>query len=112
NINAKIINEGNISFKDAGVAALVAPWVENNGVIAGTMGKVTLASGDIFSFDMYGDKLIEIGITEAQKNLLIKNNGVIDIGNGEVLITASAAKEMLSNLIEINGKVNVQTAIE
>ena len=44
--NASIVNYGNITAKEAGLVGLVAPNVENHGVINAHLSKVALASGD------------------------------------------------------------------
>ena len=44
--------------RSGGFAALVAPGVRNSGTITATLGTVTLASGNSFTLDFYGDKLI------------------------------------------------------
>ena len=46
--NSKIINNGTITAKDTGIVALVAPGVENNGMIEANLGQVHLRSGSSF----------------------------------------------------------------
>ena len=43
NPNAAVINQGSITVRDAGLAALVAPQVANSGVINARLGHVVLA---------------------------------------------------------------------
>jgi filamentous hemagglutinin family protein len=102
---AGVINNGNINFKDAGIGAFVAPNVQNNGVIKGKLTKLDLASGEVFSLDMYGDQLIDVGVTKDLKEQLISNKGLIELEGGEIYITASAAKETVNNLIQIEGEI-------
>ena len=47
------INEGLITVARGGIAALVAPWVENSGVIQARLGRVALVSGETFTLDLY-----------------------------------------------------------
>ena len=56
---ASIVNLGT-HHRDqfGGFAALVAPGVRNSGTITANFGKIGLASGNGFSLDLYGDKLI------------------------------------------------------
>ena len=65
NPNASVMNQGTITAAQAGLVGLVAPNVENSGVINANLGTVHLASGDSFTLDLYGDKLMEIGVSDA-----------------------------------------------
>src|SRR3569833_3031468 len=55
---ARIVNRGQITAANGGLVALVAPGVENAGDIQTNLGKVTLASGNVFILDMFGDGLV------------------------------------------------------
>ena len=60
--DASIVNLGTITATSGGFAALVAPGVRNSGTITATLGTVALASGNSFTLDMYGDKLIQLAV--------------------------------------------------
>src|SRR6516164_3971039 len=65
NPTASIVNFGNITANSGGFAALVAPGVRNDGVITAQLGTVGLASsGQGFTLDLYGDKLITLGVSD------------------------------------------------
>ena len=55
---ATVVNHGTITVAKRGLAALVAPGVENSGVIRATLGKVVLGGAQTFTVDFYGDGLI------------------------------------------------------
>jgi len=74
NANTSVENQGTITAKDAGLVGLVAPNVQNGGVITAKLGKVQLASGDSFTLDLYGDKLLEIGVSDAVKQQLVQTH--------------------------------------
>ena len=57
-LDSSVVNYGNIRVRDGGMAALVAPGVENHGVIQANLGAVALGSGTKFTLDFYGDNLI------------------------------------------------------
>ena len=61
-LNRTVINRGSINVAQGGLLAFVAPGVENSGIINGQLGKVSLASGRTFTLDLYGDKLISLGV--------------------------------------------------
>jgi len=64
---AAVINHGTLTAHDQGLIALVAPTVENRGVIHAHLGKVSLAAGTKFSIDLYGDQLIQRQFGVSQK---------------------------------------------
>ena len=111
NANAQIINNGNITVRDAGLVGLVAPHVENNGVIRANMGKVTLASGDTFVYDFNGDKLINVAFSDENttRKQITKNAGNIQANGGQVLITAGAAREVVDSLVTNTGVIEARS---
>ena len=57
---ASIINEGTITARNAGLVALVAPLVVNEGFIGARLGRIQLAAADTFTLDLYGDGLLSL----------------------------------------------------
>lgn len=104
NQDAEIINDGSITIKEAGIAAFVGPTVKNNGIIKADLGKVVLASGEIHTLDLYGDGLVEVAVTDDIQQE-ISNSGTIEANGGDVLITASAAKEVVDTVINMSGVI-------
>ncbi len=107
--NAEIVNAGTITVKDAGLVGLAAPTVKNSGVINAKLGKVQLVSGDEFTLDLYGDGLVELGLGDNSTQQKIENTGTINAEGGDVLITASQAKNVVNSLISISGEINAPT---
>ena len=60
--SSTVINQGQITVKEGGLLAFVAPGVENSGVISAQLGRVNLSSGTYFTLDFYGDKLVTLGV--------------------------------------------------
>ena len=106
NPNASVVNQGTITAAQAGLVGLVAPNVENSGVINATLGRVQLASGDSFTLDLYGDKLMEIGVSDAVSTQLVQNSGVINAAGGKVLLTAAAGRQIVNSLIDVEGEIH------
>ncbi|MGH8399368.1 MAG: hypothetical protein ACRETA_14195, partial [Gammaproteobacteria bacterium] len=75
--NAQIIAKGQITVAQAGLVGLVAPYVDNQGVITARLGKVQLASGDTFTLDMAGDGITQVAVTGSLAQQLAKNSGTI-----------------------------------
>jgi filamentous hemagglutinin family protein len=101
---AKIINQGTITAKEGGLVALVAPGVENSGVIQAKLGKVALAAGETFTLDLYGDQLINFAVPD-QKAGSVKHDGAIEADGGSVLITANEASDVVAQSVNVSGVV-------
>ncbi len=99
----------NITVRNAGLAAFVAPSVSNAGVINATMGKVALASGETVTLDLYGDDLVEVAVPGNVADALIENSGSINANGGVVQITAAQAKDVVDNIINVSGIVDVSS---
>ncbi len=119
--NGGVVNEGTLSMKDSGLAVLVAPGVENSGVIRAKLGKVVLAAGTAFTIDFYGDELINFSLDarvdapaidprsqQAMKDG-VSNRGAIYADGGSVLMTAKVASGVLDHTINMSGVVEANT---
>ena len=120
NPNAKIDNQGSITIRQAGLAALVAPQVANSGVITAKLGHVVLAGAKTATLDLYGDGLLSLDVTNqvtqkpADKNAnavtaLVTNTGIIVADGGTVQLTARAADGIVQNLVQAGGKISAAT---
>jgi len=115
NPNAAVINQGQITVRQAGLAALVAPQVRNDGVIVARLGRVVLASGTQTTLDLYGDGLMSIDVTGLVKTLpngataLVTNTGVIIADGGTVQLTAREADSIVQTLVDAGGKIRANT---
>ena len=112
--NASVINRGSITAAEAGLVGLVAPGVENSGIIQARLGTVQLAAGNTFTLDLYGDKLIKLapgdkvlsqvlGADGSQLKALVDNSGTISADGGTIILTANAAKTIVTNIINMDG---------
>jgi filamentous hemagglutinin family protein len=112
---AKITNQGQItvgnSVKEHGLAVLVAPSVENAGIIQANLGKVVLGavkSGESFTLDLYGDNLINFAfnpniVDSKTYPRFVENTGKIIANGGKVLLTAGAASDIVNTVINNSG---------
>lgn len=115
---AQIINNGNITARNAGLVGLVAPQVANNGLITTTLGRVILAGGSAFTLDLYGDQLISLDVTQAVRAVdvggklvpaLVINNGAILADGGKITLTAQDADALVTQLINAGGTIRADT---
>jgi filamentous hemagglutinin family protein len=119
--DASIVNLGTITANNGGFAALVAPGVRNSGTITATMGNVTLASGNGFSLDFYGDKLVTLSVgdsiassvkdvaTGLPLKALVGNDGTIRANGGRVELTAAAARQVVDAVINTTGVIEANS---
>ena len=108
NAGAKIVNDGHISAKQGGLVALVSPSVINNGVITAKLGKVSLAAGDKWTLDLYGDKLVSFALNDKVQGE-VSNAGVISANGGSVQLTANVAKDVVNNAINMSGLIEANS---
>ncbi|MBI2234504.1 MAG: filamentous hemagglutinin N-terminal domain-containing protein [Micavibrio aeruginosavorus] len=110
--DASVRNQGTISVGEAGLAALVAPTVRNDGVIQGNLAKVQLAAGDTFAVDFYGDGLLSLAVSAPQdgsgRTISVENTGSVYADGGKVLMTAAAASDVVDSVINSSGYVQAR----
>lgn len=107
--DASIINYGSITAKEAGLVSLVAPRVENHGVIAAKLGKIQLSATDTFALDMAGDGLLQVAVTDEDAKKLVKNTGYISAQDGVVALTAGRARNIVDSLVDNSGVIEAQS---
>jgi trimeric autotransporter adhesin len=123
NVNRTVINRGLINVAQGGLLAFVAPGVENSGIINAQLGQVSLASGKTFTLDLYGDKLVSLGIDSKVLNQvigpdgqpvssLIKNGGSIFANGGTVFLEVNAARDVVNQVINMDGLIEAKSAVQ
>jgi parallel beta-helix repeat protein len=108
-----IMREGaQLTVQDAGLAGFVAKTVINRGVITAKLGTVAFAAGEKVTLDMYGDGLFEVAVDGEVSEALLKNTdtGEIKARGGKVTMSAAVAKDVVDNIINVDGIVNVSSA--
>jgi filamentous hemagglutinin family protein len=115
---ARVVNNGAITIRQAGLAALVAPQVANNGLITAKLGRVVLGGATTYTLDLYGDGLLALNVTGqvTQVSLggrtipaLVTNAGTILADGGTVVLNASAADGLIRTLVEAGGTVQANS---
>jgi len=113
--DARIENHGEISVRDAGLAALVAPQVANRGRITARMGRVVLAGAETHAVDLHGDGLLSLEILSpvrtrpANGEALVTNTGAITATGGTVVLTAAAVDGIVQDLVRAGGQISAET---
>lgn len=117
---ATVENFGQITVKEGGFAALVAPGVSNSGVINARLGKVVLASGTQATLDFSGDGLLSVAVDPnvAQQvqgadgkplSSLVNQSGKINADGGVVTLSASAGSAVVDNAINMSGVIQARS---
>ncbi len=121
NPSAMVTNAGHITIRDSGLAALVAPGVENSGVIQANLGQIQLSSTAAFTVDLYGDGLfnftLDKQVTQAitkpdgtKPTAAVTNTGGLIADGGKIFLTANAARSVVDNSINMVGYAQATTA--
>ena len=122
-VNRTVINRGTINVAQGGLLAFVAPGVENSGIISANLGQVFLASGKTFTLDLYGDKLVSLGVDSKILNQvigpdgqpvssLVANGGSIHANGGTVFLEVNAAREVVNQVINMDGYIEAKSAVQ
>ena len=107
-----IINRGAVTAMDAGIVAFVAPNVVNDGVIAARFGTVTLAAGEIFTLDFFGDGLVAFagGGVAGNSTGAIDVSGSINAEGGAIYLTATTARQFIDTVINVEADLVARSA--
>jgi len=105
-VNA-VINQGNIKAFDGGSVVLIAARVSNAGDISAERGNVLLGAGSEVLLDLGGP--IKLQIQKGAIDALIENGGAVRADGGTVLMTAKAAGDLPSTVINNSGLVQART---
>src|SRR5580658_9756078 len=120
NPNAAVVNQGSLTVKQAGLAALVAPQVANSGVITAKLGHVVLAGAKTATLDLYGDGMVSLDVNNAVTQApvgpdgapvaaLVTNTGVIRADGGTVQLTAREADGLVQNPVQAGGRISADS---
>ncbi|MGB6261428.1 MAG: filamentous hemagglutinin N-terminal domain-containing protein, partial [Rhodanobacter sp.] len=109
---AGIVNHGLIQAASGGSVALVGGSVANDGVILANYGSINLDGAEHAVLDFDGNGLINIQITGELKQRLddkeaaVSNSGTLKAEGGTVVLQASAAKDLFTNLVNNSGVID------
>ena len=106
----QITNEGRITAADAGLVAMVAPSVSNQGLIVANRGTVLLGGAAAATISLNGG-LYEFvaGSTASVTGAKVSQSGTIQADGGRVVLTATSASALIDNVINMNGIIQART---
>lgn len=106
-----VINRGLIQAATGGSVTLLGGSVSNEGLIVAELGQVNLGAGTRATLDFDGDGLIYFEIDQGLltnttgAESAVSNSGEINAPGGHVLLTASAARDVFSNVVNHDGVI-------
>jgi trimeric autotransporter adhesin len=104
-----ILNAGSIKVGDNGFAFLVAPSVDNQGLIVAKLGSVGLASGDTLTLDFRGDGLVTYAVSSEVAGQ-VSNSG--SISGNQVVLGADVGADVLSGVVNNTGIIEATSLVE
>jgi trimeric autotransporter adhesin len=108
----KIINQGTITAADGGYVALLAPEVQNEGVVTARKGSIAFAAGDAVTLSVGSSGLLNVEIDPATVNTLIENKGLVEADGGLVYMSSKAATSAISSTISNTGTIQANSLEE
>ncbi|WP_313056004.1 YDG domain-containing protein [Pseudomonas lopnurensis] len=102
-----IVNQGNITTAPGGSIALIAAKISNTGSLTATGGNVLLGAGSKVTLDLGGP--VKLEVEQAAIDALIEQGGAIRADGGSVYLTAKAAGELASTVINHTGITEART---
>lgn len=111
--DAVVENQGRITIDDQGLGLLVAPTSRNSGVIEGNLARIQIGAGDTFGVDLYGDGLLHLAVedSDATRELKAENTGTIVANASRVLMTAAAANDVVTSVINHTGVIEAKRLV-
>ncbi len=106
-----VLNRGIITAATGGSVTLLGGSVANEGLIVADLGQVTLGAGDRARLDFDGDGLLYFEVDEATvanpaaTAAAVSNTGTIQADGGQVLLTARAAQNVFSEVVNNGGMI-------
>jgi filamentous hemagglutinin family protein len=101
-----VINDGKIRAAYGGYIALLAPEVQNNGLVLAKLGTVALAAGETFElqFDT-GGGLRGIQVSAATIDVLVQNSKAVKAPGGLIIMSAQALNKLQTGVVNNTGVI-------
>jgi len=108
----KVINEGRISTALSGFVALLAPEVQNAGVVVARAGTVAMAAGEMITLKLEGTgRLAGITTTPSAIASLIENKQAVQAPDGQIILSAVALNKLQAGVIKNSGNLEANSLI-
>ena len=102
-----VINDGKIIAALGGYVALLAPNVQNNGIIVANLGTVVLAAGEQYQLQFSSNGFLRnVIVTGATIDTLVSNRLAVKAPGGIIIMAASAATTLQSAVVNNGGRIS------
>jgi len=108
----KIINEGNITAALGGYVALLAPEVQNAGVVVARAGTVAMAAGELITLNVDGaGSLAGITTTPSAIASLVENKLAVLAPDGQIILSAVALDKLQAGMVKNSGSLEANSLV-
>ncbi|PUE58272.1 hypothetical protein B9Z44_00820 [Limnohabitans curvus] len=102
----KVLNDGQLNAALGGYIALLAPEVQNGGVVVAQAGTVAMAAGEVVTLNFDGNQhLAGITTTAATLETLIENRQAIRAPGGLIILSAKSVADLQAGVVNNTGAV-------
>jgi filamentous hemagglutinin family protein len=102
----KILNQGSLTSKLGGYIALLAPEVQNHGVVVAKGGTIVLAAGETFQLQFEANNaLTNILVSPATIATYVENGNAVLAPGGLVILSAQAANAIQGGVVKNTGSI-------
>ncbi len=110
--SGKIVNEGRLSAALGGYVALLAPEVQNAGVVLAHAGTVALAAGEVITLNVDGaGSLAGIATTPSAIAALIENKQAVQAPDGQIILSAVALHKLQAGVVKNSGRLEASSLV-
>ena len=107
-----IVNEGHLNAKLGGYIALLAPEVQNSGVIVAQAGTVAMAAGEAVTLKFaQNHSLAGITTTPATIATLVENKLAVQAPGGQIILSALALNQLQAGVIKNSGTLEASSMV-
>ena len=107
-----VVNEGRLSAKLSGYIALLAPEVQNKGVVLAQAGTVVMAAGEQVTLNFsQNHTLAGITTTPAAIATLIDNQLAVQAPDGQIILSAVALNRLQAGVINNSGAIEASSMV-
>lgn len=110
--NGAVVNQGTLTAATGGYIALMGPQVRNEGIIVAQQGTAALGAGSAVTLDMAGDGLLSLTVDRAAVEASAANHNLMQADGGQVIMTASAAGDLIRTAVNNSGVILARSAQE
>ena len=107
--SAQVLNMGTINVAKGGYAVLAGKSVENDGLIAATLGNVQLTGASAMTLNLNGNSLVNLTIDKGTLDALVANKGIIKADGGIVYLTTKALDTVLNGMVNNTGLIEANS---